>query len=605
MNAVRVRARLHAKAVAALTGAVLVGAGALAPSAGATPVAPTPTPTATPTASPAPTATPTPTTTTATATPTPEPTTGTPLPTPTPTEKQPAPKGPATAADAAAAIEARYQALGGSTGVLGAATSDVTAISSGYYRRFEHGRIYWSSGTGAWEVTGPIGDYYVSFGGSGSALGMPTSAPYASMTGTVQNFAEGRIYDGNSTDPRAVLGATLARYVKLGGSAGRLGLPTVSERDAETAGARVTSFEHGRIYWSSATGAWEVAGPIADYYQKLGNAGSALGLPTGAPFPAKDGATVQTFVKGRVYYSKATGAQGVYGATLTRYVHLGGSSGVLGLPTVAEKAGKKAGSRVTVFRNGRIWYSSKTGAREVRGVTLARYLSIGAESSRIGLPNSYHKQTSYGDWQGFEYAAMKYYSSTKKAYVRMPFTVTSKTPKASDIPYTYRSGCPVGPSSLRMLKVTFRNFYNDDQYGTIVVRSTVVGDVTAVYRAAYDHGWPFRRVNPVDVYKGDDVKAMAADNTSAFNCRKVTGNPYKLSQHSYGNAIDINTFENPYVTASKVYPEGSQTYLNRSNKRKGMILRGDPVESTLRSRGWPWGARWNEPDYQHFSENGG
>ncbi|MGW0232185.1 M15 family metallopeptidase [Actinopolymorpha singaporensis] len=603
MNAVRVRARLRAKAVAALTGAVLVGAGALAPSAGATPVAPTPTPTATPTASPTPTA-PTPT---GTATPTPEP--GTPTPKPTPTaDKPPAPTDPATAADAATAIEARYQELGGSTGILGVATSAVTAITGGYVRRFENGSIYYSASTGAWDVrTGPMQNYYDFLGAQESKLGFPTGAQYTgALAGVlIQRFTGGRIYYSAATGARGVYGPLLARYLALGGEAGKLGLPTNGEGSAQPTGARLSAFEHGRIYWSSTTGAWDLTGVMLDYYVKLGGSASPLGLPTSAAYSAAGGVTVQNFVKGRVYHSSTTGAQGVYGATLDRYLQLGGSGGVLGPPTVAERAGKKAGSRVTVFKNGRIWYSSKTGAREVRGVTLARYLSIGAEASRIGLPNTYHKQTSYGDWQGFEYAVMKYYSSTKKAYVRMAFTVTSKTPTAADIPYTYRSGCPVGPSSLRMLKVVFRNFYNDDQYGTIVVRSTVVDDITAMYRAAYDHGWPFRRVNPVDVYQGDDIKAMAADNTSAFNCRKVTGNPYKLSQHSYGNAIDINTYENPYVTASNVYPEGSDTYLNRGNKRKGMILRGDPVESTLRGRGWPWGARWSYPDYQHFSENGG
>ena len=56
---------------------------------------------------------------------------------------------------------------------------------------------------------------------------------------------------------------------------------------------------------------------------------------------------------------------------------------------------------------------------------------------------------------------------------------------------------------------------------------------------------------------------MAANNTSAFNCRKVVGNPYRISQHSYGNAIDINTVRNPYVVGSRVYPAFAATYLRR------------------------------------------
>ncbi len=262
-------------------------------------------------------------------------------------------------------------------------------------------------------------------------------------------------------------------------------------------------------------------------------------------------------------------------------------------------------SRVTAFQSGRIWYAPATGAREVRGLTLTKYLAIGADSSWIGLPTGYYGSTSYGGRQAFQKAALQYYVSRKTVYIRVPFTTTVTTPTAAQLPYTYRSGCPVAPSGLRMVRLPFRNWALDDQYGTIVVRASVVSKVAAAFQAAHDNGWgwAFRRVVPVDAYKGSDQASMRADNTSAFNCRKVTGNPYRLSQHSYGNAIDINTFENPYVTATKVYPEGSDTYLNRNNYRKGMLRRGEPGQS-VRRYGWPWGARWSYPDYQHFSENG-
>jgi hypothetical protein len=108
---------------------------------------------------------------------------------------------------------------------------------------------------------------------------------------------------------------------------------------------------------------------------------------------------------------------------------------------------------------------------------------------------------------------------------------------------------------------------------------------------------------PVDRYHGKDVRAMANDDTSAFNCRSVTGNPYRTSQHSYGNAIDINTWENPYVTSGHVYP--SHHFLRRAPYRKGMILKYRVVQQAFANEGWLWGARWGHPDYQHFSSNGG
>jgi hypothetical protein len=173
------------------------------------------------------------------------------------------------------------------------------------------------------------------------------------------------------------------------------------------------------------------------------------------------------------------------------------------------------------------------------------------------------------------------------------------------MPYTYRSGCPVGPSGLRRVKMPYYDWAGVPRLGDIVLRVGSGDDMQRVFQRAFKARFPIRKMRLVDVYKGSDISSMAADNTSAFNCRKVTGNPYRLSQHSYGNAIDINTVENPYVTPSRVYPSGSETYLNRRNVRKGMIVSSGPIAAGMRAEGWPWGARWSHPDYQHFSSNGG
>jgi hypothetical protein len=515
----------------------------------------------------------------------------------------------AVPADASKAIQARYTALGGATGVLGAATSGVTTVPKGYLRTFAHGRIYYSSGTGAHEIlAGPVLTYFLKLGADSGSLGLPTGAPFASGRGsTAQAFVKGRIYYTSATGARGVYGTTLARYLALDGAWGVLGLPTVGSLPAKVAGARVSQFQGGRIWASDATGAREVlAGPMLTYYLKLGADGGGLGLPVGYQWHGPKSSTTQTFQKGRIYYAKATGARGVYGTTLARYIALGGAGGALGLPTVGSLPSKVEDVRVTRFQSGRIYAGDKVGGvREVVGAINSRYTAIGAEGSWIGLPTTLAKKTSYGLSQSFAHAQIHYYSNTRTAQVRLAFSTSVRTPKAADVPYTYRSGCPVGPSSLRMITLTFRNYSGDDARGTIVVRSSVVSSITSVFSSAHHVGWPFRRVTPVDTYKGNDVRSMEADNTSAFNCRKVTGNPYRLSQHSYGNAIDINTFENPYVANGTVYPKGSDTYLNRKNHRKGMILSGGTVASRFAAMGWPWGARWNEPDYQHFSSNGG
>ena len=179
--------------------------------------------------------------------------------------------------------------------------------------------------------------------------------------------------------------------------------------------------------------------------------------------------------------------------------------------------------------------------------------------------------------------------------------------------YSWRAGCPVPPSSLRRITINRFDYRRTLRRGSLVVHAAQVPDMVSVLRAALEQRFPIRHMRPTDYYydhgrrtpSQSDLAAMADDNTSAFNCRPVTGNPYRISQHSYGNAIDINTVRNPYVTGSRVYPSWARKYLDRSRYRAGMILSGGVVASRMRSLGWLWGARWGSPDYQHFSSNGG
>lgn len=45
-----------------------------------------------------------------------------------------------------------------------------------------------------------------------------------------------------------------------------------------------------------------------------------------------------------------------------------------------------------------------------------------------------------------------------------------------------------------------------------------------------------RQMRLVDAYGADDHRSMAADNTSAFNCRFVAGSPGTWSEHQHFSA---------------------------------------------------------------------
>ncbi|MDX6259855.1 MAG: hypothetical protein QOH84_1543 [Kribbellaceae bacterium] len=166
---------------------------------------------------------------------------------------------------------------------------------------------------------------------------------------------------------------------------------------------------------------------------------------------------------------------------------------------------------------------------------------------------------------------------------------------------TYRAGCPVKPSQLRLLTLNYWGFDGLVHRGELIVRDAAVAKMITVWTATFNAKFPIRRMQRVDLFGGSDVRAMVADNTSVFNCRQVTGNPYALSPHSYGHAIDINTVENPYLAANNIwYPSNGLAYRNRSTARAGMLFSTSAPTKALRAAGFFWGAGWRQPDYQHF-----
>ncbi|MDX6476825.1 MAG: hypothetical protein QOH95_2336 [Gaiellaceae bacterium] len=188
-----------------------------------------------------------------------------------------------------------------------------------------------------------------------------------------------------------------------------------------------------------------------------------------------------------------------------------------------------------------------------------------------------------------------------------PFHVSVGLVTAVELGASWHVGCPVGPAQLRSVRVSFVGFDDRAHAGTIVVHRDAAGDVTTVFRRLYAARFPIRRLEPVAKYGGDDRRSMAADNTSAFNCRYASApGPRRWSAHAFGKAIDLNTVENPYVQGSFVSPAAGRAYLDRSRYRAGMAVAGGVLVRAFASVGWLWGGRWaGTPDYQHFSSTGG
>jgi hypothetical protein len=186
-----------------------------------------------------------------------------------------------------------------------------------------------------------------------------------------------------------------------------------------------------------------------------------------------------------------------------------------------------------------------------------------------------------------------------------PFIARVERVTAADLPYSWHRGCPVPPSALRRIRLAYWGFDGRRHLGELVVRDRVTGDVVKVFRILYGVRFPIRRLEPVDRYRGSDDASMAADNTSGFNCRAAAAPGAKRwSEHAYGEAIDVNPVENPYLEGGRVLPPAGRAFVDRT-PRPGMALLGGVLVNAFAAVAWRWGGTWTGArDYQHFSRSG-
>lgn len=165
--------------------------------------------------------------------------------------------------------------------------------------------------------------------------------------------------------------------------------------------------------------------------------------------------------------------------------------------------------------------------------------------------------------------------------------------------------CP--PEIRKRQRIVTVKYFSTDQkihQGQIIVDKDLVNDVKTFFKEALKEKFPIHSVIPVSARqfrknnRWDDDLSMAADNSSGFNYREKTGGG-SLSNHAYGRAIDINTFENPYVKGNLILPSGA----NYNPTVAGVFTTEHPLVKLMQKLGWDWGGNWtNLKDYQHFEK---
>ncbi len=163
-----------------------------------------------------------------------------------------------------------------------------------------------------------------------------------------------------------------------------------------------------------------------------------------------------------------------------------------------------------------------------------------------------------------------------------------------------RPGCPAGRADLRRVEVNFHNWKGQVERGVLVVNRDVAEDVAAIFTDIFEADFPIRSMRPIEEFGGDDNASMAADNTSAYNCRSAAqaNSNAADSPHANGRAVDINPRENPWLDprCDCFMPTAEHAARTRG---KGKILPRGPVWRAFTERDWIW-QDIPTPDYQHF-----
>lgn len=177
---------------------------------------------------------------------------------------------------------------------------------------------------------------------------------------------------------------------------------------------------------------------------------------------------------------------------------------------------------------------------------------------------------------------------------------------------SYRENDNITLDELCYLKILHYNFDHQIQVGECIVNKEISEDCMDIFTELFRNEYEIQSMYLIDEFwTGDgsstDTASMNANNSSAFCYRTIAGTS-KLSNHALGFAIDINPYQNPYITyrdgVPVYYHNDAENYADRTRAKPHMITHNDLCYQLFIQHGFTWGGDWkNSKDYQHFEKN--
>jgi uncharacterized protein with LGFP repeats len=240
-------------------------------------------------------------------------------------------------------------------------------------------------------IAAPLNDRFAATGYERGPLGYPTSEVTATADGQgrVATFQKGSIYWTTATGAQAMTGPVGDLWAAGGAEHGALGYPTSSVAPTADGRGQYANFQKGSVFYSSAAGAHAVTGPVQALWMGMGSVSSALGYPAGDATPTTDGAGQYVpFEKGTIYSTDVTGVRAVAEPIQAAWAAHGGGTGPLGYPTTNTGTTADGTGRYQHFQHGSVFWSPTTDARVLLGPVRDLWASTGYERGPLGYPTS-------------------------------------------------------------------------------------------------------------------------------------------------------------------------------------------------------------------------
>ena len=154
---------------------------------------------------------------------------------------------------------------------------------------------------------------------------------------------------------------------------------------------------------------------------------------------------------------------------------------------------------------------------------------------------------------------------------------------------SWHAGCPVPISISAWSRSPTGASTAGRTHGSLVLNRDAVRPVVRALRSLLS-ALPHPAHGARRALRRDDDRSMAADNTSAFNCRGRGQHVLVAARLRAGDRRQ--PAREPVHLGARRPPAGRPAFLDRSLRRRGMIHAGDAVVRAFASVGWGWGGAW-------------